>query len=138
MPDSERSLTAMAEQLRDRKNAFQRRMTDAASRVLSDPDGALHELLFCERETQSLQQDEHHFLERLGVTEAQRDQATQAWNTDRLQILLGKANAYLLLGQFVEARAAVGAARQFEAAGASNLGKAMLDTLEAQISAAEN
>jgi hypothetical protein len=138
MADMGHSLTAMAEQLRDRNKAFQYRMTEAANRIQSDPEGALRALQACESEATTLEQDEQNLLRQLSAPDAQRAQATQAWNTQRLQILIGQANACLLLGQFVEARNVVAKARPLAAADPSTPGMAMLANLEAQISMAEN
>lgn len=131
---SEGPLTQMARQLKDRNDQFQSSLRDALFKIASDPESALRELTKCEGEMQALERDEQALLRHLGRSGPDISQVHENWNGTRLQVLIAQANAFLLMAQFPQARKAVATAQALVRPGSNDPGKAMLDTLEAQIS----
>ena len=123
---SECTLTQLALDLQRRNKDFQDNLTDAARQTASDPAAALPRFNQALIDADCLEQDELAFLT------LQIQQMKTSWNVNRLQILIGKAQALLILGRYDESKAAIDGARS-RIADPNQPASAILDELEVAI-----
>lgn len=126
-------LTEQALSIQSDNKQFQQKLTQACSQASTNPAAALTDLDWCWQNAGALESKQLEFLVKMGDFGARQAPATkEGWRQNRLQALVGKTQALLMLGRYDHAQSTVDLARTL-VSGPDEIAFSLLDQLEMSI-----